>query len=100
MNEPSALWDEVLRAGKESVKSADGLRGLDNTNHFLGLAEAIKLHDAIDFREEGIISATTDVLTRKKLRSALTDENTAGSHELSTKTLYSEALRITLAAVP
>lgn len=54
---------------------------------------------ALGQSEQGVILATTHVLTGVDVGAALTDENLAGLHELTVETLGAEALTAGVAAV-
>lgn len=76
------------------------LRWFYNTDHQFRFVEALEFHDAIGFCEERIVASTTDILTRKKLGSALAYKDTAARNYLSAEALHTEALCIAVAAIP
>ena len=54
---------------------------------------------ALGQSEQGVVLATTHVLTGVDVGAALTDENLAGLHELTVETLGAETLTAGVAAV-
>ena len=63
------------------------------------LAHALKLHSAVHEGEQSVVTTLTDVSAGVDLSSALSDKDVAGQNELSVGSLYTKALRLTVAAV-
>jgi hypothetical protein len=60
---------------------------------------AIETDAAVDQRENRVIAAEADILTRQKLRAALTDDNVASHDALTAESFYTEPLADAVAAI-
>ena len=65
-----------------------------------GLILALELDHAADLREERIVAPLADVHARVDLGPALTNDDRAGKHFLTTVPLHTQILRIAVPAVP
>jgi len=59
----------------------------------------LELDFAVHKREQRVVAAASDVVAGVNFRSALTYENITGQYELTVRTFYAEALRVTVASV-
>ena len=57
--------------------------GRVDANLFAVLAPAFKGYNAVDQGEQGIVSATTDVISRMKLGTALADQDIPSRHDFA-----------------
>ena len=60
---------------------------------------AIEANIAIDQRENGVIAAEANVLTRQKFRAALANNDVASHDQLAAESFYTEPLANAVAAV-
>ena len=80
--------------GEKRAKRGELLDGRRHANEPTALAFVVEIHDAVDFREEGVIAADADVRARIELRSALAHEDRSAGDELSRKTLATQHFRL------
>ena len=66
---------------------------------FLILAHSLETNDAVDQSKEGIILAAAHVGTGMDLGAPLSDEDVAGKHELTVRTLCAQPLSSAISAV-
>ena len=70
-----------------------------NTNYALARVTYFKTDYAVSLRKQGIILSDTDILAGMEMRSVLANEYITREHELTVRTLGSQALAVAVSAV-
>ncbi len=71
----------------------------EDADLLLGLAGSHEVDTAINLCENRVVSTHSDVLSRKKHRPALPNDDIAGLHDFAAEPLHSQSLRVAVAPV-
>ncbi len=92
----------IVRQWVPYVRTHWKLRGFDHVDAFPAFSvstKGFKFYDSSDFRKQCVVRASTNIITRVNVCTALPHDDRAGADQLAGISFYTQPLRMAVAAV-